>query len=251
MRLRIGVAGSHLITPVTALPSPAASSAPPQASGMLWTSLPPAASSSRRTERRLRPDSGFPGTPSSSGSLCSQRISVAVAQRHAGSYWIAHASAWKASAVSDVALAGWSSAHLAWRIATGLRAKAVSKWAQSAGEKHARACWRGAKKLTSLPAESRRATKPSSQFPARRSCASPTTFDMSKPSTKGTKVAQATPSRPSSQWGFLASAAMLTPFLLAIGLLSSHLHYTLPTPGTESYAPDGTTPIFNEATAMK
>ncbi|KAL8286292.1 hypothetical protein RQP46_004780 [Phenoliferia psychrophenolica] len=65
-----------------------------------------------------------------------------------------------------------------------------------------------------------------------------------------TKAPKAAPAG-SRQWGFVASAAVLVPFLLATGFLSAHLHYTLPTPGSASYAPDGVTPIFNEATAMQ
>ncbi|KAM0755633.1 hypothetical protein T439DRAFT_320338 [Meredithblackwellia eburnea MCA 4105] len=52
------------------------------------------------------------------------------------------------------------------------------------------------------------------------------------------------------QWGFLSSVAVLLPFVVGAAYLSAHLHYSLPTPITTPFAPDGT-PVFNEAKAME
>jgi hypothetical protein len=58
------------------------------------------------------------------------------------------------------------------------------------------------------------------------------------------------PSAPvSRQWGFLSSALLLTPYLLALGFLSTYLHYNLPTPQQALFSADGT-PIFSEKQAM-
>lgn len=59
------------------------------------------------------------------------------------------------------------------------------------------------------------------------------------------------PATPSRQWGFLSSVLVLTPYLLALGFISTYLHYTLPTPQQELSAPDGITPIFSENQAMR
>lgn len=64
------------------------------------------------------------------------------------------------------------------------------------------------------------------------------------------RLAAAAPSR-STRWSFLPSVAVLLPFLLGLILFSASLHYSLPTPQQELFAPDGITPVFSENQALR
>ena len=64
------------------------------------------------------------------------------------------------------------------------------------------------------------------------------------------RLAAVTPPK-STRWGFVASLSALLPFCVGLILFSSSLHYSLPTPQQELFAPDGVTPLFSENQAMR